>query len=247
MAIDRTLLIERFSRSDVPSYVCPTCKKGTLEFDGKSIFVAEPAYSVAMHGEDWWDPEHVIERFTMMLKCNLKKCGEQVAVSGRCSVEEVPDGDDSWSYESFLVPLFMFPAPPIIRTPEEIPHEVKEQLEMSFQIFWRDAGACATKIRTSVERLMDHYGVAKYKRERGKLKPLALYARIEKFIAATGEVLHQDHLHALRAIGNLGTHSSMLTRADLLETYEVYEHFLDEVVDKKSKSIAKKAKKLRKK
>lgn len=134
-----------------------------------------------------------------------------------------------------------------------MPEPVKAELELAFQIFWSDTGACATKIRTSVERLMDHFKVARFKRMKdpknptkpGKLKRLDLFARIERFIASTGAVVHKDHLHALRVVGNLGTHQNELTRADLLEAFEVYEHALGELVGKKSAQISKLAKKLK--
>jgi hypothetical protein len=148
----------------------------------------------------------------------------------------------------------MYPPPPIISLPKNIPAPVREELEFAFQFYWGDYGACATKIRTSVERLMDHFKVAKFRVAKdqrrpnapGKLKPLDLSARIDKFISATGSVVHKDHLHALRIVGNLGTHNNALNRGELLDAFEIYEHALSELIDKKSAQIGKLAKKLRK-
>ncbi|WP_027517981.1 DUF4145 domain-containing protein [Bradyrhizobium sp. WSM1417] len=247
MAFDRELWDDRFSVSAVPAFTCPRCSKGTLQFDKKQFWKVEPKFSVDAHGHEDWDPEWVDERFAMFLKCSAEKCGEIVVVSGSASVEQVYDEEYGPSMESLLVPAMMVPAPPIIRVPERTPQEVQAELQLAFQLFWSDLGASATKIRTSVERLMDHFKVAKFKRTGGKLKPIPLFTRIETFIAKNGKVVHKDHLHALRVVGNLGTHSNAATRSDVLEAFQIYEHALDELIGKKSTVIAKLAKKLKQK
>jgi hypothetical protein len=252
MALDQSSWFATFSADSIPAFTCPYCKKGTLSLHNK-IVMEEPAYSKAAHSDENWEPDWVEERFMMMLKCSIAKCGALATVIGDTTIEQVQDDEFGWTLESMLRPRSMFPAPHIIKFPEKMPIEVKDELELAFQIFWSDAGACATKIRTSVERLMDHFGVAKFKRVKdpkkpskgGKLKRLDLYTRIERFIASTGAVVHKDHLHALRVVGNLGTHQNDLTRINLLEAFEVYEHALDELIGKKSAQIAKLAKKLK--
>lgn len=245
MAIDHTLWTETFSQDDIPAFTCPSCNKGTLTLHGK-VVRDEPGFSKAAHSHPDWEPDWAVERFSMVLRCSITKCGENVFAHGGTVIEQVRDEEHGWSLESLLRPTSMFPAPHIIRFPEGMPEPVKTELEIAFQIFWADAGACATKIRTSVERLMDYFGVAKFQRIKGKkLRRLDLYTRIDRFIANTGAVVHQDHLHALRMVGNLGTHENKLTRTNLLEAFEVYEHALDELIGKKSKQIAKLAKKLK--
>jgi hypothetical protein len=103
---------------------------------------------------------------------------------------------------------------------------------------------------TSVERLMDHFKVARFRRAKdpkkptapSKLKPLDLSSRIDKFISTTGAVVHKDHLHALRVVGNLGTHNNAISRKEMLDAFEIYEHALGELIEKKSAQIAKLAK-----
>jgi hypothetical protein len=213
----------------------------------------EPQFSKLAHSHQDWDPEWVDKRFMLMLACGASKCGEMVVVSGDTEIQQIQDEEFGWTLESLLRPRSMFPAPPVIKFPEKMPPDVAKELSLAFQILWSDPGACATKIRTSVERLMDHFKVAKFQRVKdsknpnkpGKLKRLDLYTRIEKFIADTGAVVHKDHLHALRVVGNLGTHQNELSRTDLLEAFEVYEHALDELIGKKSVQIAKLAKRLK--
>jgi hypothetical protein len=247
MAFERELWDNRFPQSGVPAFPCPNCSKGTLQYDSKQFWKIEPQYSASAHGHNDWDPSWVTERFTMFLKCGVVKCGEVVVVSGSTSVEEIYDEEFGYALEGLLAPVLMTPPPPIIRVPEKTPKAVQEELQMAFQLFWSDLGAAATKIRTSVERLMDHFKVSRFRRVKGKLQPIALYSRIEAFITKNGKVVHKDHLHALRVVGNLGTHSNAATRSDVLEAFQIYEHALDELIGKKSAVIAKLAKKLKKK
>jgi hypothetical protein len=99
---------------------------------------------------------------------------------------------------------------------------------------------------------LDHFAIAKVHTtkdkknptKRGTMRPLDLSARIDRFIKATGQTVHKEHLHALRCIGNLGTYKNVVSREELLDTFQVYEHALDESIGKKSKKIAKLAKTL---
>jgi hypothetical protein len=253
MSVEKSTWLESFSRDDLPPFPCPRCRKVSLRFEAKTLASEEPGFSKAAHSHEAWDPEWIDERFVALLKCAAQKCGEVVALSGKINVEPSYDDAGDWKYEGLLAPKSMYPAPPIISLPKNVPEPVQQELELAFQFYWGDFGACATKIRTSVERLMDHFKVARYRRAKdpkkpnapGKLKPLDLSTRIDKFISATGAVVHKDHLHALRVVGNLGTHKNVLSRTEILEAFEVYEHALSELIDKKSAQIAKLAKKLK--
>lgn len=255
MAVDKSTWLATFSRTEVPAFPCPRCRKSTLRLDADTLTTEETHYSKANQKHEAWDPEWTEERFIAFLRCTATKCGEIVSVSGKISVEpNFDDEEDGWNYEGMLQPKSMYPPPPIISFPADLPGTAALELKLAFQFFWGDYGACATKIRTSVERLMDHFKVAKFRIAKnpkkpsapGKLRPLDLSARIDKFIAATGAVVHKDHLHALRVVGNLGTHNNVLSRTEILEAFEVYEHALEELIGKKSTQIGKLAKRLSK-
>lgn len=256
MGLDKSIWVRTFSSSDVPAYPCPSCQKTSLSLDEKTLLISETAKSKAAQKHEAWDPEWTEQRFICLLQCSSAKCGEIVAVSGRISVEPNYGDDDEMGeyYEGMLEPRSMYPAPHIITLPTNLPRAVTEELELAFQFYWGDYGACATKIRTSLERLMDHFKVAKVKIAKdpkklssaGKMRPLDLSARIDRFISATGALVHKEHLHALRIIGNLGTHKNSLTRTEMLEAFEIYEHALEELIGKKSSQIAKLAKRLSK-
>lgn len=255
MYLDQSQWTLKFSVEAIPSFTCPRCKRGALALHNGAV-VEEPAHSKFASKLDGWEPDWTQERFMLALKCGISKCGEIVCVIGETTQEPMDMEEDGYfSYASRLIPKSMYPAPPIIKFPDNMPDEVARELELAFQVYWSDEGSCATKIRTSVERLMDHFGIAKsacVKKKANSSKPgrrvrLTLYDRIERFIKQTGKVIHQDHLHALRVVGNLGIHQNELTRTDLLDAFEVYEHALAELVGKKSTQIAKLAKKLKRK
>jgi hypothetical protein len=50
--------------------------------------------------------------------------------------------------------------------------------------------------------------------------------------------------YALRVAGNLGTHNNTITRTEMLDAFEIYEHALSELIDKKSAQIDKLAKQM---
>jgi hypothetical protein len=254
MAVDKSAWFATFARTEVPVFPCPRCGRETLTLDERSLAVRETEASKTARKHDAWEPDWIDERFICFFRCSSAKCSEIVAVSGRVSYGPNFDDEGDWNYEEMFEPLSMYPPPPIIALPTNVPRAVREELELAFRFYWGDYGACATKIRISVERLMDHFKVAKFRIAKdpkkpnspGKLKPLDLSTRIDKFISATGAVVHKDHLHALRVVGNLGAHKNVLDRTEMLEAFEVYEHALEELIGKKSFQIGKLAKKLSK-
>jgi hypothetical protein len=73
--------------------------------------------------------------------------------------------------------------------------------------------------------------------------PLGLSARIDKFAAATKSSVPAKTLHALRIVGNLGTHRTV-TRDALLDAFTVYEDALADLIGQRSKKIADLVKKI---
>jgi hypothetical protein len=103
---------------------------------------------------------------------------------------------------------------------------------------------CASRLRTSVERMMDHFGVAKTRIKKdqkkpnkaGKRVPLDLSNRIDKLPRKIGKKDYTDVLHALRIVGNLGTHGEKVSHAVVLDAYKIYEKALEELFEDKSEN-----------
>lgn len=209
-----------FTKRFIPKYPCPRCHAGTLGLIKGSLQQAAPTYATAEI------PDAVPERFVLLLQCSDQICGEIVSVAG--NVQTVPEGNEDGGYEWFeyFEPSFMKPAPPIISIPFFVPDAVKREIELSFQLYWVDYRVCASRLRTSLERLMDHFGVPKTRLrksdapgKRGKRVPLDLSSRIDKLPKHGFSKI----LHALRGIGNIGAHGAPVTQAVMLDTYQLYE------------------------
>src|SRR5665213_287837 len=146
----------------------------------------------------------------------------------------------------------MRPAPPIIAIPKRLLTEVVKELRLSFELYWVDYSVCASRLRTSLERMMDHFSIAKTRIQKdkdvskpGKRRALDLSARINMFAKKLGSTEHSDTLHALRTIGNLGTHSSKVSQAAMLDAYQLYEMALSDLFkdrDEAAKEIIKRLK-----
>ena len=91
---------------------------------------------------------------------------------------------------------------------------------------------------------MDHFGVAKYgirkdaKRPSapGKRRVLELSARIDKLPKKIGTTDFSETLHALRIIGNLGTHGDKVPQPAMLDAFQLYEMALAKLFEDKSQN-----------
>jgi len=212
-----------------PRFKCPNCKEGRLLLTEDALSVCMPEYSAKASKWEEWEYEWTVERFSAKLLCDDSECGEVVFVTGDTVTELDYDQESKGLlYRSFLRPKYFFPAPPIIDIPDEVPHEVKEEIGLATELFWADFSSSANRVRVSVEKLLDHFKVIKTKKDKkGKSYRLDLNERIAIF-----KVDHKDHastLTALRMIGNLGSHGSSVSRNALLDAFRIYEDSLNEL------------------
>jgi hypothetical protein len=199
---------------------------------------------------DDWEFEFATERWTATMRCDENACGEIIHMIGDIEVVEtdldLPEGGSTWAYEDVLRIQAVFPAPPLFRVSDNVPKKVKEQLEIAFRMYWTDASACVARLRTAVERLLDHQSVPKERlhtkgKNAGKMMRLDLHQRIESFASGSS---HKDQLQGLRNIGNLGTHGvDDVDDSDLFDAIDVLEFVLAGIYD--TKTINAKAAKLK--
>jgi hypothetical protein len=97
------------------------------------------------------------------------------------------------------------------------------------------------RLRTAVERLLDHQGIPKERLVKGKMRRMNLQERIDAF---TNGLAHKEQLQGLRNIGNLGTHGTDDVEADdLFNAIDVLEFALTGIYDAQTiNAIAKKLK-----
>lgn len=229
MTFKRSLWMELFPRDKSPKYPCPSCDDGRLIVQKESLFVDEPQYSKAAHSHDDWEPDWDVERFSLRLLCDHEDCGEIVSVHGSTTVVEDYDEEFGHGLVSVLQPRSFHPAPPIISLPNELPATVIQQMRQVFALFWVDIGSAGNRLRTSLVGVLDDLQVPRqaFSKNAGSMVDLDLNGRIQ---CLEKKSLDQAQtFHALRMIGNIGSHTTVLSREALLDALELYEEALMEI------------------
>jgi hypothetical protein len=248
MAIDRSIWRKHLDESFSNSYPCPRCNKGQVRRGDNPIVLVEPRHSSREHGIEKWEPEWISMSFTTMLICDKATCGETVAVSGHAGVDYFEHRDhhgeleDSGHYK-WLQPVSMFPAPPLFPIAQKFPPKVKKELNLAFQLFWTDLSSSTSRLRTSLERVLDDKGIEASKpAQNGNPKRLTLFDRIGLFEKKTNDADIAESMTAMRVVGNLGTHGDEVIEGEYFDLLDVFEDALAEVYEQKTAKL--KAKKL---
>jgi hypothetical protein len=244
--MDRKLWQRRMSETSCPPWQCPVCSKGIVTLVPKSLVRHETIESKKAHTHDAWEPDWIEYRFTAWGECKNPACKQLHAIGGTGGVTSyIDDEEGNYAYGDFFEPKFCSPMPEMIHTPAKCPQEVVNELNAAFALFWSSPAACAGRIRVAIECLMNDLGIpVKKKTVKGKYADLSLHRRIDIF-AAKNPVIGQQ-LMALKWLGNSGSHSNDVSQTDILDAFEILEHSLDEIVEKRSIRITALAKKLTK-
>jgi hypothetical protein len=167
-----------------------------------------------------------------------------VSVAGEAGSHPEQDADGNVEWIDHLAPFYMGPPPPIISIPLHVPDPARSEIILSFQLYWVDCRVCASRLRTSLERLMDHFGVAKTRIQQdnakpnkpGKRVPLDLSARINKLAKKVGTPDFSEILHAPRKVGNVGVHGAKVTQSAMLDAFQLYEWTLEKLFEDKNET-----------
>jgi hypothetical protein len=235
--MNRVLWTGTLTQRNAPAWPCPTCRKGTLNLVPKSLIHKETVESSRAQGHPAWDPDWTRYTFTAWVRCGHAACNEEFAVSGTGGIGPEYHAGEGTTWEPYFTPKFSWPTLDIFDLPAKCPDEVKAQLRAGFALFWSDPPATASRVRVALERLMDHVGVAKRRRDKtGKFLDLTLHSRIELF--QKGEAAIGSQLMALKWLGNTGSHDGTVTHEELLDAFEILEHALAELIDRRSAKVA---------
>jgi len=242
----RDLWTRHFREYYAPPWPCPACPKGTLAIVRKSLIFKETERSKRANDREDWCPEDTEYAFTAWLKCQQSNCGQEVAVVGSGGLEPEQDDQGGITWSSFFAPRYCLPMPNIIEIPRKCPNEVKRELQASFTLSLADTDVAAGRLRVALERLMDALGVQKRRKAKGgNLYDLSLHERIE--LLQKREPTAGSQLMALKWLGNVGSHQGGVKRTDLLDAFEILEHSLAELIDRRTARMAALAKELTKK
>jgi len=171
--MNRALWSQRITAFSCPPFPCPTCKKGVFSLIPNSLVYLETAASkLARIKEENWSIYETDFRFSARLKCGRATCGDEAVIVGVGGVEEQPS-QEGWEPSEYFVPKFCLPMPDIISIPDKCPPPISEELRASFALFWADPAAAANRTRTTLEHIMNHFGIARsrltVKRKRHRL------------------------------------------------------------------------------
>lgn len=221
----------------MPAWPCPICLTGHAEMDAKSLRYEKTAPSRAQHNEDAWDPEWTEYVFTCWGECSNRWCKQRFAIAGAGGVQLYYDDDGEQEVSRHFTPLYCNPMPRIIDLPRGCPDEVQNELEAAFQLFWSNRKASANRIRAAIEALLDYLRVQRrQKAKTGKFRDLTLHERLE--ILSRRDKIAGGHLMALKWLGNSGSHNRDVTREDLFDAFELFEHALEELIERRSTRAA---------
>lgn len=222
------------TKTHAPPFSCPSCVKGKLLLVPESLSFNQTAWSRRNELHEEFGREDLEYTFTAALKCNERMCQETVRVAGKGSPEPTEQYDEDGPYMGFedsFMPLFFHPALMLFQPPSSTPGVVVDQLERSFQLFFCDPSAAANRLRATIECLLTELRVPRSS-SGGRSRLLSLHDRIGK--VPDKYQAHVDHLQAVKWLGNAGSHRTPLKADDLLDAYEITEHFLTKLYDSRA-------------
>lgn len=236
--MDRELWKKPLSTTHVPGWPCPRCRQTSLRVLKDTLRHSESADSKREHQHEGWDPCWITYRFSAILQCSRKECGESLGVCGDGYVEQEYDWPEhASSYTETFAPRLIYPAPPMIRIPHKCPESVRKELDSAFALYWSDPSAAANRIRCSVEALLTAQRIVQRQRtKQASLRRLTLHDRIELFHKRRPELA--DALQAIRWLGNSGSHRGGMSKDDVLDGLEIIEYVLNELYESRSRRVA---------
>lgn len=244
MAFDRSLYFNKYDPDTFPHFPCPKCPRGMLFLDKESLSIKEPQYSIDQHLGSKWDPELTEERFIAFLICSNQFCGEIAAITGNVDseLEYLPEqtNDIYTPYEisKSLRLRSIFPVPQLFDIPKEIPKKIEIEIMAAFQLYWSDLGACANRLRISVESILDDLQIPAFDlKKSGYAYRIKLNDRISEYKKIDPD--HAATMDALRLIGNVGSHEGDVAQDTILDAFQIYEDTLAELYGKRSATMQK--------
>ncbi|WP_159072859.1 DUF4145 domain-containing protein [Streptomyces glaucescens] len=145
-------------------------------------------------------------------------------------------------YREHLTPQFFMPELPLIQSFGDCPKQVREMIEAASPVLWVDPSSAANRLRSSVEALMDWEGIPRKWSSNGKSYNLSLHRRIERFKTAKPTFSKAaDLLLAVKWIGNVGSHGSVIRVLDVLDAVDILDRIIQQLYDTSPARIERKA------
>ncbi|WP_370425508.1 DUF4145 domain-containing protein (plasmid) [Pantoea vagans] len=208
-------LFTSFTHDQCPDWLYPSCYNQTLRIQAGSFHFDTSVATKKRVSSDDFDPGDVSYVFSGLLECTKLGCLETIAVSGEglCDqkVLKSREGIEIDVIDTFRAKVFIPPLPLFIE-PEGCPPDIKSQLNVISSLQTLNSAAAANAIRRLLEILMDVMDVPDAKN---------LHLRIEQGLHIFGH--DSAAIHALKVVGNAGSHGNTITDKDLEEACLVLE------------------------
>ena len=152
--------------------------------------------------------------FATVLKCANYECSQGVSILGDYSSRLI---DSSYATEVDYTVRDFHPALLLINVPVSAPEPIKDALQRSFALYWRDPQSCAGAIRTAIEGIAEKLGQPAQLGGRF----ISLGNRLKKLKATHPDLV--EAAEAIKGIGNAGAHGGAVDRPKLLTAFELLE------------------------
>jgi hypothetical protein len=226
MPVQRDLWVGKFTDDGQPAWPCPRCGLGSLRLKEGTLATMQKAESRQMDEVYGSYVANSEGKFTCLMVCGSRPCGEPVAVAGDFYLTE-PTGPKG-PIEAVYTPAFFSPAPALIRVPRDYPDQIRREVMAAFRLSWCDLGSCLNRIRTAIELLLNDMKVRRYgkKTDGGRFR-LPLDARINVLRSKRPDLAGLcDRLLAVKHLGNAGSHPGEVHREDVFDGFDILEHVL---------------------
>jgi hypothetical protein len=127
--------------------------------------------------------------------------------------------------------------------PDNCPVLVKELINESFSLFFSSPNAAANCIRAAIEKLLTELNIKRFNIVKGERRFISLHQRIG--LLPNKYSKFKDLILAIKWLGNAGSHGhTQLSMDDVMDSYELTKHILNEIYEPKAKKLKAMAKKV---
>lgn len=222
-----------FTKSSIFEYKCPSCHGGVLRLSGE-FDSQETEASKIQHGEEWWDPDHIVLVFSCALKCVT--CKELVFMVGNGVVNIDHDIDEhgNWvsDWTSYYSPSFFHPPLQLIDYAASTPSEVISPLSVASSLYFTSPASCCNSVRVAAELVLNKLEIPEKEGE----KTLSFGHRIN--LLSEEQQTIKELFNAIRWLGNHGSHpGNEIEFDDALHALEIMEFLLEEVYGDRRKEL----------
>jgi len=149
-------------------------------------------------------------------------CKEIATFGGSSSVDYYQIGEDKYVNNQLFQVETINPAPIPISYPEKTPLPILQAISKAASLVWMSSDSAANQARQAVECLLDDAG---FPPTNAAGRQISLHERILNFQASDAE--NGDVLLATKWLGNSGSHVGGLSRADVLDAFDMIEFVLE--------------------